>query len=90
MEALERIAASQLRVAECNYIRVGDVVELIGGPLKGVQGMVLREAGATNFVVSVEMLQRSLTVEIESEWAVPLQYVVGLNDGSYLRQNSSI
>jgi transcriptional antiterminator NusG len=74
VEALERIAASQLRAAECNYIRVGQVVNLVGGPLRGVQGMVLREAGATRFVVSLELLQRSVAVEIESDWAIPVQY----------------
>ncbi len=74
IEALERIAASPLPIAECNYLRAGQVVQLIGGPLKGVQGTVIRESKATRFVVSLELLRRSITVEIESDWAVPLQY----------------
>jgi transcription antitermination factor NusG len=38
IEALERVAASGLPVAHCGYTRVGEKVELVDGPLKGVQG----------------------------------------------------
>jgi hypothetical protein len=34
--------------------------------------MVLRESGTTRFVVSLELLQRSVAVEIDSDWAVPV------------------
>jgi|ERR1700728_2223902 transcriptional antiterminator RfaH len=72
IEALERIAASQLPVAHCGYTRIGEAVELIEGPLKGVQGRVLRQSKATHFVVSIDLLQRSIAVEIEGAWAVPI------------------
>ena len=58
-------------VAACAYTRVGDRVELVRGPLKGVHGIVIRQAGATHLVVGIDMLQRSLSVEIENTWAVP-------------------
>jgi transcription antitermination factor NusG len=73
IEALERIAASGLAVAGCGYIRIGKTVELIGGPLKGLRGIVLREATSTRLVVSVELLQRSMAVEIDGAWALPVQ-----------------
>jgi transcription antitermination factor NusG len=71
IEALERVAGSQLPVAACTYTRAGEVVELIRGPLKGLQGIVIRESGATHLVVGISMLQRSLSVQIENTWAVP-------------------
>ena len=71
IDALVRIAASGLPVASCGYIRIGDRVELIDGPLKGVQGIVLRQAKTTRLVVSVDLLQRSMSVEIDGTWAVP-------------------
>lgn len=73
IEALERVAACGLPVASCGYTRIGDRVELIGGPLKGVQGIVLRQAKTTRLVVGVELLQRSVAVEIDGAWAVPMQ-----------------
>jgi transcription antitermination factor NusG len=71
--ALERIAASGLPVAGCGYTRVGEAVELIDGPLKGMQGLVLRQAKTTRLVVGVELLQRSVAVEIDGAWAVPIR-----------------
>jgi transcription antitermination factor NusG len=73
IEALERIAASGLPVASCGYTRIGETVELIDGPLKGIKGIVLRQATTTRLVVGVELLQRSLTVEIEGAWAAPIR-----------------
>lgn len=73
IEALERIAASQLPVARCGYTRVGEAVKLIDGPLKGVQGIVLRQSKTTHFIVSIDLLQRSVAVEIEGSWAVPIR-----------------
>ena len=73
IEALERIAASGLPVGRCGYTRIGQKVELIDGPLRGVQGIVLRQAKTTRLIVSVEMLQRSVVVEIDGAWAYPIQ-----------------
>jgi transcription antitermination factor NusG len=73
IEALERIAASGLPVASCGYTRIGETVELIAGPLQGVRGIVLRQGKSTRLVVGVELLQRSVSVEIDGAWAVPIR-----------------
>ena len=73
IEALERIAASGLPVASCRYTRPVETVELIAGPLKGVQGVVLRQAQTTCLIVGVELLQCSVAVEIDGAWAVPIR-----------------
>jgi len=72
IQALERIAASGLPVASCGYTKIGEFVELTQGPLRGVQGIVLRQAKTARLVVGIEMLQRSVSVEIDMAWAVPL------------------
>jgi transcription antitermination factor NusG len=74
IEALERLAASQLPIGRCSYTRIGEQVELVAGPLKGLAGIVVRESGATRLVVSVSLLRRSVFVEIESKWAGPVSY----------------
>lgn len=71
IEALERVAASGLPVANWFYTKVGERVELIDGPLKGIHGVVLREAKTCRLVVGVELLQRSVSVEIDASWAAP-------------------
>lgn len=71
IEALERVASSGLPVSSCGYIRIGETVELIQGPLRGVRGIVLRHAKTTRLVVSIDLLQRSMAVEIDGSWAIP-------------------
>jgi len=52
------------------YVKKGDRVMIMEGPLKGLIGFYLRHKGQTDkVVVSVELLQRSLSVEIE-DWAL--------------------
>lgn len=52
------------------YMRTGDRVMILDGPLKGLVGFYLRHKGKTDkVVVSIELLQRSLVVEIEG-WAL--------------------
>jgi transcription termination/antitermination protein NusG len=52
------------------YMKTGDRVMIMEGPLKGLVGFYLRHKGQSEkVVVSVELLQRSLAVEIE-DWAL--------------------
>jgi len=72
IEALERVAASGLPVATCGPTKVGEFVELAQGPLRGLQGVVLRQARTTRLVVGIEMLQRWVSVEIDGAWAISI------------------
>ncbi len=52
------------------YMKRGDLVMIVEGPLKGLVGFYLRHKGKTDkVVVSVELLQRSLAVVID-DWAL--------------------
>lgn len=52
------------------YMQKGDRVMIMEGPLKGLVGFYLRHKGQSEkVVVSVELLQRSLAVEID-DWAL--------------------
>jgi transcription termination/antitermination protein NusG len=52
------------------YMQKGDRVIIMDGPLKGLVGYYLHHKGKTDrVVVSVELLQRSLEIEIE-DWAL--------------------
>ena len=50
------------------YMQKGDRVMIMEGPLKGLEGFYIRHKGKNDqVVVSVDLLQRSLEVEIEGE-----------------------
>ena len=53
-----------------SYMKEGERVMIMEGPLKGLVGFYLRHKGQTGkVVVSVELLNRSLEIEIE-DWAL--------------------
>jgi transcription antitermination factor NusG len=73
IEAIQRIVESGLPVAPTPFLKVGQVVHIDEGPLAGLKGIVVTNKNQSRLVVSVEMLQRSVTVEIERGWAEPGQ-----------------
>ncbi len=69
--AIRQIVESGLPVAPAPYLKAGQLVRIGQGPLAGLQGLVLGNKNESRLIVSVDMLQRSVTVEIESHWAEP-------------------
>jgi transcription termination/antitermination protein NusG len=71
--AVRRLIASGLPITPWPYLRVGDMVHIERGALEGVRGTVLREKGPWRLVVTVELLQRSVAVEIDRELLSPFR-----------------
>jgi len=66
VDAVRRIVGAG-DVRPLPWIRVGDRVRIVGGVLAGVEGLVQTwHAGRATFVVSVDLLQRSVGVELDS------------------------
>ena len=50
------------------YLKTGSLVRVLAGPLTGVVGVILgRKEKKSRLIVSVELFQRSVAVELESE-----------------------
>ena len=49
--------------------KLGDRVRVVAGPLKGVDGILVRGAGTERFVVSIQPLQKSVSLHIDP-WMV--------------------
>ena len=47
------------------YLAVGKKVCLLSGPLTGLTGILVRRKGGARFIVSVNLIQRSLAVELD-------------------------
>ncbi len=47
---------------------IGDKVEIPAGPLRGICGTVVQKDGKHRLVVSITLLQRSVSVTIETDW----------------------
>ncbi len=54
-----------LRAAPHRYLTVGRRVRVTNGPLQGLEGVLLRRKNKTRFVLSFELIMRSVAVEID-------------------------
>ena len=54
------------------FLREGQCIEVVRGPLTGVEGIVVTVKSQYRLIVSVSLLQRSVSVEIDRDWVTPL------------------
>ena len=71
IESIRRLVASGLPVSPWPYLRAGEKVLIERGALEGVRGTVLREKNSWRIVVNIELLQRSVSVEIDRDLLGP-------------------
>src|SRR5664280_350305 len=72
IEAIRAILRSGLAAQPWPLLRVGSKVYIEGGPLAGLEGIITNTDKVYRLVVSVSLLQRSVAVEIDREWARPI------------------
>jgi transcription antitermination factor NusG len=72
MDVIRRVTNPKLEVSPWPDCKTGDLISLIDGPLRGLQGNYVRQDGHNRIVVSVPMLQRSVAVVMEKGWAAPM------------------
>jgi transcription antitermination factor NusG len=72
IEAVERTISSGLTARPWPFLKVGQRVLVEDGPLTGVQGLLLAEKGIKRLILSVEMLARSVSVELDRAAIRPL------------------
>ena len=66
IDAIQRIIHSKVEVQQFQYPKVGEPARIIDGPFKGIEGTVLKtDYERELFVVSIELLQRSVAIKLE-------------------------
>ena len=66
IESIRRMVGSPLKAEPHPYLKCGDRIRLRGGPLQGLEGILIRKRSVWKLLVSVEMLQRSVAVEVDA------------------------
>ncbi len=66
--AIQRVASSGLSTMPWPHLQVGQVARIEEGPLQGISGIVVRIKSGLKLVLSVQLLQRSIAVEIDRNW----------------------
>ena len=67
LDGVRRMLAAGLAVEPWPHVRAGHIVEIRSGPLSGLRGQVVREKGQWRLIVNVDLLQRSVSAELERD-----------------------
>jgi hypothetical protein len=65
MQALRAGLNGRLRAEPHPFLAVGRRVRLRDGPLVGIQGILLRRKGKLRVVISIGLIQRALSVDVD-------------------------
>lgn len=72
IERVKTMIASGLLVQPWPFLEEGDHVRIEEGPLRGLDGIVLRQKNDYQFIVNVTFLRRSISVSVDRDDLAPL------------------
>ncbi len=75
IEAVRAVLASGFPIEPWPYLRAGQKVRIEQGCLEGVAGVVLRDRDTFRVLINVEILQRTVAVEIDRALLTPIERV---------------
>jgi len=70
--ALQTAVRSGIPAQPCRFVQVGERVRIVEGALAGVEGVLLSARGCDRIVLSVSLLQRSVSLEIDRNCVEPI------------------
>ena len=73
IEAIQHVQKSGLSAMPWPYMQIGNVAQILEGPLRGLTGIIVKIKSGMKLVLSVSLLQRSLAVEVERNWVGEVQ-----------------
>jgi len=72
IEAVRVVVSGNLPITQHVFLKVGQRVRVRGGSLDGVEGILVANNGSRSLVISVEPIQRSLSIRIEGYQVEPV------------------
>ena len=77
IQTIETIIAAGVAAEPWAFCSAGERVLIERGPLAGIEGIIVQLRGEYRVVVSVTLLQRSISAEIDRTWIRPLNATPG-------------
>jgi len=68
---IRAIADSGLGLGPWPFLKAGDRVRVERGPLRGIEGTLLREPDRLRLIVTVDLLQRAMAIELDADMIAP-------------------
>jgi transcriptional antiterminator NusG len=73
IERIRRMVQSGLLVSPWPFLEAGQTVLIERGPLTGVEGILEEVKGKCRLVVSINLLRRSISAEVDRHWVCPVK-----------------
>jgi transcription antitermination factor NusG len=75
IESLRTVVGSGLHYEPHPYLATGQFVQVEQGSLAGLVGRVLLQKNASRLIISIDLLMRSVSAEIDRSWVKPVDKV---------------
>jgi transcription antitermination factor NusG len=72
IRSIQQAVNSGLEVHPHVYLETGQRVRIESGPFKDVEGVIVEVRKRHQLILSIGLLQRAISVEIDSAWVVPV------------------
>ncbi len=66
INGIRQLVESDLAYDPCPFVREGQTVEVVHGPLKGIVGRLLRKGAHARLVLSVDLIGQAVSVEVDA------------------------
>ncbi len=66
IDGIRRLIESELQFDPCPFIREGDLVEVVHGPLKGVIGRLVRKGTHARLVLAVDLIAQAVSLTVDA------------------------
>ena len=66
IDAVRRVVQQSLNAEPHPFLKTGDRVRVKSGPLEGLEGILIRKKNFYRLILSVELLMKSISVEVEA------------------------
>ena len=73
IQTIQNCLGSGHQIEPYPYLEAGRRIRVKNGPLQGLEGTILRRKNKTRFVLSFELIMRSVAVEVDSTDLIPVR-----------------
>jgi len=73
IDAVKAVVDSGAVVRPWAFLKEGDRVRIDAGPLRNVEGILVRQKDHDQVVVSITLLQRAMAVNVDRDWLAPVR-----------------
>jgi len=73
IDSLKKISSDEILISKADYFTVGQLVEVIHGPLKGARGILKKIKEKSRLILTVDVLKQAVSVDIDVHSVLPIR-----------------